>query len=105
MAPRPDTGETTLRVLTVEEYVERAGAAFAERPFYEVESGRILERFGNVASAMSAYESRTAPEEEPFSRGVNAITLLHDGERWFVLSIAWDVDRDGNPLAPEYGRE
>ena len=100
MAPRPD-GSTPVRVLSPEQYVEWGGAYFLENAFYERESGRELERFGNVANAMSLYESRHAPDEEPFTRGVNTITLLHDGTRWYVLSIAWDEVREGLP-APEY---
>jgi hypothetical protein len=100
MAPRPD-GSTTVRVITPEEYTELGGAYFLQNPFYEREAGRELERFGNVANAMSFYESRNAPDEEPFTRGVNTITLLYDGTRWYVLSIAWDEVREGLP-PPEY---
>ena len=101
MAPRPD-GTTPVRVLTPEDYVQFGGAYFMQNPFFEVEAGRHLEQFGNVANAMSFYESRNAPEEEPFTRGVNTITLISDGTRWYVLSIAWDEVREGLP-APEYG--
>ncbi|HKY61560.1 MAG TPA: hypothetical protein VJP59_11170, partial [Gemmatimonadota bacterium] len=73
-----------------------------ENPFYEVESGRTLDRYGNVANAMSAYESRRAPGEEPFARGINTITLVTDGTRWYVASIAWDQEREGNPFPPEW---
>lgn len=99
--PRPD-GSAPLRVLTVEGFIDSSGPYFMENPFYEVEAGRQLHRFGNMASAMSHYESRNAPDEEPFSMGINAITLLHDGARWYVLSIAWDVVREGNPLPAGY---
>lgn len=101
-APRPD-GSSPLRVLSVERYIEAAGAFFRENPFYEVEYARRLERFGNVANAMSAYESRRAPEEEPFTRGINTITLVHDGERWWLLSIAWDEHRAGNEIPAGFG--
>lgn len=96
-APRPD-GTAPVRVATVEGYIEASDPYFRQEPFHEVEAGRVLHRFGNVASAMSHYESRRAPGEEPFSTGINAITLLHDGARWWVLSVAWDVEREGNPL-------
>jgi hypothetical protein len=99
-APRPD-GSTVIRVLSVEDFIQVAGEFFRREPFYEVETGRRLDRFGNVASVMSGYASRRAPGEEPFSRGVNAITLLTDGTRWYVLTIAWDVDREGNPIPEE----
>lgn len=100
MVPRPD-GTLAVRVISPERYVEWGGAFFLEHAFYEREAGRHLERFGNVANAMSFYESRHSPEDEPFTRGVNTITLLHDGMRWYVLSIAWDEVREGLP-APVY---
>lgn len=101
MAPRPD-GSLPVRVISPDQYVEWGSGYFTENAFYEREAGRELERFGNVANAMSFYESRHSPDEEPFTRGVNTITLLHDGTRWYVLSIAWDEVREGLP-APDYG--
>lgn len=101
MVPTPD-GSTPVRVLTAEDYITRVGPFFAENAFYEVEAGRTLDRYGNVANAMSAYESRRAPGEEPFARGVNTITLVTDGTRWYVASIAWDQEREGNPFPPEW---
>ncbi len=101
MVPTPD-GATPVRVLRADDYVARVGPYFAENAFYEVESGRTLERYGNIANAMSAYESRRAPGEEPFARGINTITLVTDGERWYVASIAWDQEREGNPFPPEW---
>lgn len=101
MVPRPD-GSIPVRVITPEEYVQLGGNYFRDNAFYEVEAGRELQRFGNVANAMSLYESRKAPGEEPFTRGVNSITLIHDGARWYVLSITWDEVREGLSV-PDYG--
>lgn len=101
MVPRPD-GSNPVRVLTAEEYISTVGPYFGENPFYEVEAGRTLDRYGNVANAMSAYESRRDPGEEPFARGVNTITLVTDGERWYVAAVAWDQEREGNPFPPEW---
>lgn len=101
-APRPD-GSAPLRALTVDGYVQSAGPFFAQNAFYEVESGRESDRFGNVASLMSAYESRNDPAADPFARGINAITLVTDGERWYVVSVAWDVHREGNEIPEGFG--
>lgn len=103
-APTPD-GATRLRALSVDAYVEGAGRYFAQNPFYEVESARQTTRFGNVASLMSAYESRSDPSGEPFTRGINAITLVTDGERWYVVSVAWDEDRPGNEIPEDFGTD
>lgn len=95
--PRPD-GTAPVRALSLEDWIEGASGFFAQNPFYERETGRTLERFGNVANAMSTYGSYREPDGEPFARGINSITLVSDGTRWYVVSIAWDVDREGNPL-------
>ena len=101
MVPAQD-GTTRVRVLSAQDYATTVGPYFAENAFYEVESGRTLERYGNIANAMSAYESRRAPGEEPFARGINTITLVTDGDRWYVAAIAWDQEREGNPFPPEW---
>lgn len=101
MVPRPD-GTAPLRVFGYEDYVRFGGQYFQDNAFYEREAGRDLRRFGNIANAMSHYESRRAPDDpEPFARGINTITLVTDGARWYVVSIAWDEVREGNPL-PEW---
>jgi hypothetical protein len=53
----------------------------------------------------SAYDSKRTPDDaEPFARGINSIQLLHDGTRWWVVTIFWDSERAGNPIPPTYLR-
>lgn len=99
--PLPD-GTAPIRVISPQGFANQAGEYLESNPFFEVEAGRKLNRFGNMANAMSLYESRTAPEEEPFARGINSITMLTDGERWYIQSVAWDEVRDDNPLPEGY---
>lgn len=96
----PDSaGGATARILTVEDYVRRAGDFFRQSGFFEREIGRRTETFGNVAHVFSAYESRRAESDSlPFQRGVNSIQLLKDGDRWWVVTIFWDAERAGNPI-------
>ena len=104
--PAGDDGRAP--VLTVEEFIENSTrfiqeGELGERGFHESELGRRTERFGKVAHAFSAYASRyTADDPEPFSRGINSIQLLREGERWWVLSIAWDVETPESPIPEEY---
>jgi hypothetical protein len=90
------------RVLTVEEYVSRAGANFASQGFFESESSRTMEHFDNIAHVFSTYESRHEKGGTPFARGINSIQLLNDGKRWYVVTILWDAERPNNPIPPEY---
>jgi len=102
--PRP-TGEVGSRVITVEDYVQRAGAAFEKQGFFEREVSRRLERFGNIAHIFSTYESRHAKDDaKPFQRGINSIQLMNDGKRWWVVTIFWQGEDEKNPLPPEYLR-
>lgn len=99
---RPN-GESGLRVMSVDAYVESAGAFMAETAFFEREIARKTERFGNVAHAFSTYEARRgADDAEPFVRGVNSIQLLHADGRWWVVTVFWDNEGPGKPIPPEY---
>ena len=102
--PRP-SGEVGSRVLTVEDYVQRAGAAFEKQGFFEREVSRRLERFGNIAHIFSTYESRHAKDDaKPFQRGINSIQLMNDGKRWWIVTIFWQGEDEKNPLPAEYLR-
>ena len=74
-----------------------------ESDFYEVEIRRQEFRFGVIAHVLSSYEARTspAPAGKVLRRGVNSIQLMHDGERWWILSTIWDNEREGVTLPPE----
>lgn len=100
--PTPE-GDIQRRVWTVEEYIDEVGPALVERGFYEDEVGRVTERYGELAHAFSAYESRWTPEDpEPFQRGINSIQLLYDGERWWVANIAWRPETPETPIPERY---
>ncbi len=100
--PRRDGADGTMtRVLTLDEFEEQAGRLLLEDDFHEVEVARRVERFGCIAHVFSTYESRRTPDGEPFVRGVNSIQLVHDGARWWVLTVMWDTERELQPLPAE----
>lgn len=101
--PRPEGG-ATLDMFDMDGYIASRSPFFAENDFYEAEIAHRVERFGNIAHVWSTYEYRRAPEAEPFGRGINSIQLFHDGDRWWIVSILWDNEREGNPLPEEYRR-
>ncbi|HSK20822.1 MAG TPA: hypothetical protein VK912_16835 [Longimicrobiales bacterium] len=98
-------GDVRHRVMTPEDYATTSGPVLEERGFFEREIGRTTERFGNIAHVFSAYDSKnTAEDPDPFARGINSIQLLYDGTRWWVVSIFWDSEREGNPIPERYLR-
>ena len=94
------------RVLTVNEYIERASGFFDKEGFYEREAARRTEQFGQIAHAFSTYESRHAPDDaKPFQRGINSIQLMNDGKRWWIVTIFWLGEDEKTPLPEKYLRK
>src|SRR5260370_10187941 len=99
------TGEVGSRVLTAEDYIQRAAPRLEKEGFFEREVSRRTERFGNIAHIFSTYESRHAKDDaKPFQRGINSIQLMNDGKRWWVVTIFWQGEDEKNPLPAEYLR-
>ena len=90
------------RVLTVDEYIQRASGLMAKEAFYEREAARKTEEFGQIVHVFSTYESRHAPDAKPFQRGINSIQLMNDGTRWWVVTIFWQGEDDKHPLPERY---
>jgi hypothetical protein len=100
---RRPNGESGLRVLDVEGYIQAAGPYLVQNGFFEREIAARSERFGSIAHRFSTYESRhEAGDVTPFSRGINSIQLYHDGSRWWVVTILWDAERSDQPIPERY---
>ena len=99
---RVTDGAASSVVMTPDDYVQRAGANFAKNAFYEAPIAQRVESFGNIAHLFSTYESRRAPGEKPFARGINSFQLVRAGGSWKVITILWDSEREGSPIPEKY---
>ena len=81
------------RVLDVEGYIRRTDPFFQIEDFWEVETDRKTDAFGNIAHVLSFYESRREEHGEAFVRGVNSFQLFYDGTRWWIASVMWNTER------------
>ncbi|HEV8239163.1 MAG TPA: hypothetical protein VGS57_07340 [Thermoanaerobaculia bacterium] len=91
-----DAGRPWIRVMSLDEYIEDTAPFFAAADFHEIEVARRVDRFGNWAHVRSVYEARKSPgDPELLKRGVNSIQLFHDGQRWQIVSVLWDNEREG----------
>lgn len=96
-------GKITGRVITPEEYVERSAPFLEKEGFHEREIARRTELYGNIAHVFSTYDSKhKVSDEKPFARGINSIQLLNDGNRWWILTIAWSSETPDAPLPKKY---
>ena len=98
----PD-GTPRATVMDARAYEDDTADTFRRESFYEAEVARRVERFGNIAHVFSVYEARHAPTDaKAFKRGINSVQLFNDGNRWWIVSVLWDNERDDNPIPEKY---
>lgn len=95
-------GRPAMKAMGRDDYARDTSPFFEANDFHEVEIGRRIQVFGNIAHVWSAYEARTAPgDAEPERRGINSIQLFRDPELgWRIVAMIWDNEREGLALPP-----
>ncbi len=74
-----------------------------ERAHFEKEIARRSEQFGNVAHVWSTYQSTdTEQNRRTYVRGINSISLVQDGGRWWIVSAQWTNETKARPIPPQY---
>jgi hypothetical protein len=96
-------GKANLRALTADAYAKIVEPQLKGEGFFEREISRTVDSFGSIMHVFSTYESRHAmTDAQPFGRGINSIELFHDGNRWWIISVLWDRERNDNPIPAKY---
>lgn len=90
-------GKPWIKIMSLDEYVADTREFFAANDFFEIEIGRSVLEFGNIAHAWSAYEARRSlADAKPERRGVNSIQLYRNERgQWQIMSMIWDNERPG----------
>lgn len=100
-----DGGPPRTSVLSPDHYIAASGPFLVRNGFFEREIGRVTERYGHMAHLFSSYESRRSEADpEPFARGINSFQLMHDGTRWWIVTIFWQGESAEFPIPERYLR-
>jgi hypothetical protein len=100
------TGKINARVVSPDTYIKSSESFLEGEGFHEQELARRVDSFGNIAQVFSSYEARHAVSEpKPFLRGINSIQLFNDGNRWWVMSMAWSPETAEHPLPKAYSEK
>jgi len=95
--------KTDVLFLTIDDYVKLAAPRMESEGFFERGIRNETDKFGNMVSVFSTYESRHAlADPAPFARGINSIQLLKDGSRYWIVDVFWDSERPGSAVPPRY---
>lgn len=81
-------GQPTVNVVTLDDYHGDNGPR--REGFWEWETDRVESRSGNMVHVWSSYASARTEGGEPYTHGVNSITLFHDGARWWIMGWMFD---------------
>ena len=94
-------GKPWIKLMHLADYREDTAPFFAANDFYEIETARRIDAFGNMAHVWSVYEARKAPDGvTPERRGINSIQLYRDERgHWRIMSMIWDNEREGVRVA------
>ena len=91
-----EQGRPAMLAMTLDEYRANTTPFFAANPFYEVETDRRVDLFGNIAHVWSHYEARISPQAADVERrGINSIQLFRHPELgWRIIHMIWDNERN-----------
>ncbi|MBV8516139.1 MAG: nuclear transport factor 2 family protein [Acidobacteria bacterium] len=88
IAVKPDGRD----VVTPEEFVTKWKPYYEQNALFEHPVATQVQRAGNVAQVLSTFESRHASTDDaPYARGVQSFQLVHQGDRWLIVSIVREV--------------
>jgi hypothetical protein len=95
-------GTTGFRMLSPEDYITSSEKMLVGEGFRERELSRVVERFGPLVHVFSSYEAFREGDPKPFMRGINSLQLVHDGKRWWLLTVAWTPETPEQPIPAKY---
>lgn len=113
MVPNVEQTDGAFRVMTVRDFSEWVESIFAEyspigssldHGLAEDEVHSVMERYGDIVQVMSTYERHAWDSDEIDGRGINGITLVQNGGRWWIVSIVWDEESGAGPVPSRYMR-
>jgi hypothetical protein len=90
-----ERGRAAMKMMGLDDYSRDTQPFFDANDFYEVETSRRVDVFGNMAHVWSNYEARRSPDDiQPERRGINSIQLFRDPDQgWRIVSMIWDNER------------
>jgi hypothetical protein len=90
-----ENGRPQMKSMNLDDYARDTQPFFDANPFYEIETDRRIDLFGNIAHVWSAYEARSSPDDEAAERrGINSIQLFRHPELgWRIVHMIWDNER------------
>jgi hypothetical protein len=108
----PNTEQTggEFRVLTVQGFIDWVDGFHEQAPiggpqdqgFEEAGVHSVKNEYGDIVQILSTYEKHFHGQDQVLGRGINAFTVVHHDDRWWIASIAWDEEDGAGPIPKRY---
>lgn len=96
-------GATSITKITPDEYIQRNSTILKRFDFFEKELHRNTLVYGSMKTVYSSYEFELHLENKIHKqKGINAIQLLFENNRWWIMSLIWVEETPDNPLPSIY---
>lgn len=73
-----------------------------DKGFTESELHHVVNRYGDIAQVFSTYRKYFWGEDDVLGRGINSFQVVHNGGRWWIVSIIWDEENGAGTIPAEY---
>jgi hypothetical protein len=90
---------SSVEVITVDEFIERGAPVYEKDGFLEYETGKVIDEYNGLANVFQSYVAKQGTKEE---RGINSYQLVFSENRWWISSVAWTSDRNGEKIPEAY---
>jgi hypothetical protein len=84
-----DEGVFEFTPQTFRENLEQMIASGTLSSFHEAELWHQAHEFGDIAHALSVYETRLQPDGDVIDHGVKSIQLFRRDGRWWISAMIW----------------
>nr|WP_315486403.1 hypothetical protein [uncultured Undibacterium sp.] len=101
IGPKRDSKDLGLRILSVSDYIANSGPVLIETGFREKELSRKTEQWGELAQVFTTYET-ILDKDKTTKRGINSVQLMHDGKRWWIISLLFEAERPTLTVPDKY---
>ncbi len=108
LIPNTEQRQGAFTVLSPQDFIDWIDAATPiggpnDRGFTESGYHIQVDRYGDIANAMSSYKKHFWGSDEVIGAGINSFQLVWKEDRWWIVSIIWDEPYAAGPIAEQYG--
>jgi len=100
--------DTQAEVFELEVYIRQwvesiVFTGLERKGFFMKEIARRIQSYASVGQVFLTYEGHHSPNDpNPVQRGIYSLQLLREKQRWSILSLTWDIERQNSPIPRAY---